>query len=162
MQRNSSYLQILEVIVILGFLFLYQLLSSVFSTLPPLLGLFFTYAVVKHWEKDRSYKDYSIGWYIAICYLFLIEQIHGFELFSVAISFGIFYYFLFDTLVENIKFRDLSLMISVLYGYLATFFVSNFLSYLKDESYLNFGFEYVTFIFIEATLSLLLFKGRII
>lgn len=162
MQRNSSYLQVLEFVCLPIALILYQFLSSVFSSLPPLLGLFFTYAIIKHYEKDVTYKDYSSGWYIAVVYLFVIEQIHGFKPLSVGIFFGIYYYFLFDYIVKSIKFRDLALMITAAFGYIGTFLTSNFLSYLNNDSYLVFGFEYVTFIFIEATLSLLLFKGRII
>lgn len=162
MQRSSSYLQILEFVVLPTALILYQLLSSVFSSFPPLLGLFFTYAIVKRYEKDVTYKDYTSGWYIAIIYLFIAEQIHGFKTFSVGIVFGIYYHFLFDYVVRSVKFRDLALMITAAFGYIGAFLMSNFLSYLSDSSYLVFGFEYVTFIFIEATLSLLLFKGRIV
>lgn len=162
MQRSSSNLQALEAVFLATFTLGYQLVSSVFGSIPPLIGLFFTYAIVKHYEKDVTYKDYSLGWYIAMFYLFIAEQIHGFELFSIAISFGIFYYFFFEKLLDIVKFRDICLMIIAAYGYIATFLVSNFLSYLKDESYLVFGPEYIAYIFVESIISLLLFKGRII
>ncbi|NLY04290.1 MAG: hypothetical protein GXZ15_05595 [Campylobacter sp.] len=162
MQRSSSDLQILKTFVLVIFLLGYQLLSSIFNTIPPLIGFCFTYVIVLHYEKDASYKDYSLWWYMTVFYLFIAEQIHGFELFSVAIAFGIFYYFLLDIVLANVKFRDICLMIITACGYIGTFFVSNFLTYLKDGVYLTFGFEYVMYIFIEALFALLVFKGRIL
>lgn len=162
MQRNSSDIQVLKTFLLFAFLFFYQIFSTIYPALPPLLGLFFTYAVVLCYEKEKSYEDFNFKWYVAILYLFYAEQIHGFELFSVAIAFGIVYRFLLIPTLDLVKIRDVSLMIFTALGYTLTFLTSNFLSYLKGNEYLSFSYEYIMYIVFEMMVCVLAFKGRIV
>ena len=162
MQRNSSDIYFLKNIVFFITILFYQILSSIYVNLPPLIGLSFAYVVILAYEKDKSYQDYTHGWYQAILYLFIAEQMHGFELFSVAIAFVIFYYLFFEISLENIRLRNVFLVFLVTAGYVGTFFISNFISYLKDGHYMSFGVEYLTYIVVESALAILFLKGRIL
>ena len=162
MQRNSRDIYIVKSIVFFISILFYQLLSSIYATIPPLIGLFFVYAVVLNYEKERSYQDYTHEWYQVILYLFIAEQMHGFELFSAAIAFGLFYYIFFEFSLDRIRFKTLFLIYLTIMGYLSVFLVSNTLSYFKDAEYLNFGVEYLAYMVAESLLVLFFFKGRIL
>lgn len=101
MQRSSSAIYNFRVCCFASHFNLISAFKPVFSSFPIHFGLFFTYAIVKRYEKDKTYKDYTSGWYIAIIYSFIAEQIHGFKTFSVGIVFGIYYHFLFDYVVRS-------------------------------------------------------------
>ncbi|PSM51868.1 hypothetical protein CRN67_06785 [Campylobacter blaseri] len=129
---------------------------------PPLIGFFFTYTVILNYEKIKNYKDYNSEWYQSIFFILIAEILHGFEVFSTAIFFSIFYYFIFTWLLLKVKFRNLFLVILVIIGYLGSFMASNLVLHIKDESFLPIGYEYIFYILIESVFVLLVFKGRII
>ncbi|MSN96019.1 hypothetical protein F1B92_02225 [Campylobacter sp. FMV-PI01] len=137
------------------------MLSSVFQGLAPLIGLFFSYCVILRYEKEKSHQDYNHKWYYVIFFLFFAEQIHGFELFSVAIFFGFFWNFCFGYLFSWIKIKNLFLILLVFFGYLGIFLVSNLLCYIKNEDFLEFSYEYLIYIVIESFLAFIFLRGRI-
>lgn len=162
MQRNSRNKNTLKNLVFLVFLFLYEILTSIYATLPPFIGLFFAYAVILKYEKDKNYGVFTHEWYQTLIFLFFAEQIHGFELFSVAISFFIFYYFLFKFSFEGFKLRNLFLTFLVFYGYISIFLISNLISYFVGNSYLDLTYEYLMYFVFESAVCVLVFKDRII
>lgn len=162
MQRNSCDIRVIKSIIFFVFILFYQIISSMYATVPPLIGLFFAYAVVLNYEKNKNHVDYNHEWYQAIIYLFLAEQIHGFELFSIAIFFWLFYCIAFEYSLENIRLRNMFLVFLTVNGYLGTFLVSNLISYLKDGAYIYFEPEYATYMIIESAFAILFLKGRIL
>ncbi|CZE49252.1 hypothetical protein [Campylobacter geochelonis] len=162
MQRNRNDIYFLKNAMFVILIVSYQVIASLFQSIPPLIGLFFAYVVILNYEKERNYKDFTHHWYQSIAYLFLAEQVHGFELFSVAITFGIFYYFVFDYLLTSLKFRNLLLVILVCVGYIGTFLVSNLISYMKNSPKLELSYEYGFYILVESAIAFLLFRGRIL
>jgi len=130
--------------------------------LPPLIGLFFAYLIVLQYEKDESHKDFPINWYVCIGFLLICEQTHNFRLFSIGISFVIFYYFIFDYLLENIKFRNILLIVTVISGYILALGISNLLSYIMQIPYLPLGEEYALYMLVESLLATICLKGRIL
>ena len=93
MQRSSSNLYALTNAILTAFLFAYLILTSMNQSLPPLMGLFFVYLIILRFENENKFKDYGKGWSIGIIYLFIAEQLHGFNLFSVLITYILFYVF---------------------------------------------------------------------
>lgn len=161
MQRNrSNFYIIIDLLFALSFV-IYLVTSALFQFLPPLLGLFFLHIVVLNFEKDAKFKKNSFSFYFSIFYLFFCEQVHGFELFSVLLTYIIFYYFCFEISAKLIKFRNALIILSVFIGYFGTFLMSNFISYIKKSQYLNFGEEYMFYIVFEAILGFILFRGRL-
>ena len=55
MQRNSRDKYALKNLVFWVFLFFYEILTSIYTSLPPFIGLFFAYAVILKYEKDKNY-----------------------------------------------------------------------------------------------------------
>ncbi|MCZ6132358.1 hypothetical protein O6B97_04015 [Campylobacter ureolyticus] len=162
MQRNSRDKYTLKNLVFWVFLFFYEILTSIYTSLPPFIGLFFAYAVILKYEKDKNYEDFTSKWYQTIIFLFFAEQLHGFELFSIAISFCVFYYFIFKFSFEGFKLRNIFLTFLVFYGYISTFLVSNLISYFNSNQVLNLTYEYLMYAVFESAVCVLLFKDRII
>ena len=125
MQRNRSYLYTLTNIFLVACLFIYLILTSMNQFLPPLIGLFFVHQIVLKFENENKFKSYGTMWYIGIIYLFIAEQIHGFNFLSIAITYIIFYMFVFDFSIKFIKFRNLIIAIYIAMGYICSFLMSN-------------------------------------
>ena len=162
MQRNRSNLYAITNAFLIACLFIYLIITSMNQKLPPLIGLFFLHQIVLRFENENKFKSYGAMWYIGILYLFIAEQIHGFHLFSIAVTFIIFYLFIFEISIKFIKFRNLLIALYVVIGYAGTFLVSNTISYAKKSGYLVFGSEYLWYIFIEILIGLLIFRGRLV
>ena len=162
MQRSSSNIYALTNAILTAFLFAYLILTSMNQSLPPLMGLFFVYLIILRFENENKFKDYGKGWYIGIIYLFIAEQLHGFNLFSVLITYILFYVFIFEISVKFIKFRNLLIMLYIVIGYVGVFLTSNAISYIKKSGYLVFGTEYFTYIVVEILIGVIIFRGRLV
>ena len=162
MQRSRSYLYAITNAALIALLFAYLILTSMNQNLPPLMGVFFVNLIVLRFENENKFKSYGTLYYLSILYLFVAEQIHGFHLFSVAITFIIFYLFIFEISVKFIKFRNLLIVFYVIIGYVGVFLVSNTVSYIKKSGYLVFGNEYFLYIFVEILIALLIYRGRLV
>ena len=162
MQRNRTYLYLIaDTLFSAGVLF-YLLLSAVYRGLPPLIGFFFTAMVVQKYENDVKFKKFGFSWFFSIFYLFCAEQIHGFNLFSVAIAYCIFYFVVYENSFKYIKFRNFLICFYVMISYVLVFVVSNTISAIKKSEYLPLSGEYLNYIVIEILLALLFFKGRLV
>jgi len=145
-----------------AFLIVYQIFASANRFFPLLIGLFFVYLIILTYERDKSYTTFNSHWYLGLIYMIFCEQMHGFKLFSTVISYLIFYHFLFDYLMEKITIRPLLLFITVTFGYLCSFAVSNAISYMLNDDYMKFGSEFAVFICIEYALVFVLFRERVL
>ncbi|MCR4941644.1 MAG: hypothetical protein K5978_02470 [Campylobacter sp.] len=162
MRRNSSDLRYIGYAFSIILLFAYEIATAKYIFLPPLFGVFFTYMIFEYSRKRRTYMDLNFGWYLSIAFLLFAEQVHGFHIFSSIIAFFVFFYILVEWLFSTLKYRITLLAIFVSVGYIGTYGVSSFVSYMLNENYLYFDREYIAYIWIEFLISIILFKERIV
>ncbi len=162
MRRNSSNLRYLGNFLGIIALFAYEVATTMYSVLPPLIGVFFTYLIFEYSKKRKRYTEFDFGWYLSIAFLIFAEQIHGFYIFSSIVAFFIFFYFMVDWLFATFKSRLLLLAVFVSAGYVGTYAVSSLMSYIQNSTMLYFGSEYLVFISVEFLISIVLFKERIV
>ena len=162
MQRNRFNFRFIKDAFSILMLFCYEIATMTFGVLPPLFGLFFAYVTILEYEKHEKHIALGASWYVAVVFLLCAEQFHGYALFSVALSFFIFYFFIFDYLLENIKFRNLLLVVIVCVAYLLIIAFNNLFCYILQQDSVSIGYEYLIFMSVESALALLLFRGRIL
>ncbi len=162
MQRNRFNFRFIKDTFSILMLFCYEIATMVSGVLPPLFGLFFAYVTILEYEKHEKHIAFGASWYVAVAFLLCAEQFHGYALFSVALSFFIFYFFIFDYLLENIKFRNLLLVVIVCVAYLLIIAFNNLFCYILQQDSMSIGYEYLIFMSVESALALLLFRGRIL
>ena len=161
MRRLSAEKRFLRQLAWVAFLALYQSITTVFTHLPPLIGIFFTYMIVLTLQKQKTLKGFGKEWYFCLFYLTFAEQAHGFALFSATIAFMLFYYFMSDWLIVTLKSRELLAVGFVASGYVWTCATSSFISYAANLPMLNFDYEYLIYIGVESVLAVVLFRGRL-
>ena len=162
MQRNRFNFRFIKDTFSILMLFCYEIATMVSGVLPPFFGLFFAYVTILEYEKHEKHIAFGASWYVAVAFLLCAEQFHGYALFSVALSFFIFYFFIFDYLLENIKFRNLLLVVIVCVAYLLIIAFNNLFCYILQQDSVSIGYEYLIFMSVESALALLLFRGRIL
>ena len=162
MQRNRFNFRFIKDTFSILMLFCYEIATMVSGVLPPLFGLFFAYVTILEYEKHEKHIAFGASWYVTVVFLLCAEQFHGYALFSVALSFFIFYFFIFDYLLENIKFRNLLLVVIVCVAYLLIIAFNNLFCYILQQDSVSIGYEYLIFMSVESALALLLFRGRIL
>ncbi|MDR2100201.1 MAG: hypothetical protein LBP40_05185 [Campylobacteraceae bacterium] len=151
MRRNSSYNKYLKLSILALVLLLYQIFSSVYIFLSPLVGFFFAY-MVKNFKRD------NLEVYLAFLYLCFFELNQGFYLFSIAALFAVFYTFLkprIDAVFEN---RLWIVVITVASAYLGMFLINIFLAYIFNHEFFTLGIAYFFYIIVDTILSILLLK----
>ncbi|WP_297193286.1 hypothetical protein [uncultured Campylobacter sp.] len=156
----NHYIDGTYVFVGLCFVF-YQILSSVFSYFPLMLGFFFCYMFYLLQESEKSLYNLDFRWYFSLCYLLLIDITHDFYLFSSWFSFFIFYYFLADWLKINFKIGKFLPIIFVFCAYFLLFSIDNLLSYVDNNGIHLFGIELLITVFMEFILAYIFFKDSI-
>lgn len=150
---NALALSLLFVAIIV-----YEMLSTAFLFLPPLMGVIFTYLVEKRHEAQKLLSGVATPWFVSFAMLIFAEQLHGFVLFSSAISYMLFYYIFYEWVVINFKGRLIQLAIFNAVAYIGTWSISNLVLYVLDRELLRYSVEYVYFIIAESVLCLLIFK----
>ncbi len=161
MQRNRSNLRPIKRAAAVLALFAYEIATARFGYLPPLLGAIFVYLIASYLHFQKSYERLKTDWYVAWAAMIFTEQIHGFYLFSSAIAFLLFYYFIADKLCVSVKSRGLLILIYVCGAYACTLGVNNLMAYVKNDEILGVGAEYALYILLEAAIMSLFFKGRL-
>ncbi len=139
----------------------YQVISSVFSYLPLMLGFFFCYMFYLLQESERSLYNLDFRWYFSLFYLLLVDITHDFYLFSSYFSFFLFYYFLADWLKVNFKIGKFLPILFVFSAYFLLFFIDNLLSYVDNNNLSSVGLEFLSTICIESLLAYIFFKDSI-
>lgn len=162
MQRNSTHLQILKYTFFVLFFVIYQIFSSTLQAVPPGFAFIFCIVLFITYEHERTFTSFGFEWFFSIVMLIFCSQMHGFELFSEVIAFVIYCVFLFKWVTYNVKFINLFLFLTVAYAYIATFLISNLLSYFDDGAYMSFGIEYVAYILIEFAFAFVFFRSKTI
>ncbi|WP_107790877.1 hypothetical protein [Campylobacter concisus] len=144
------------------FLLSYEIATTQFGFLPPLIGIFFTYMILEYSRKQKQYDEFKPSWYFSLVFLVFAEQIHGFYLFSTIIAFLLFYNFVLDWLYTTMKWRNCLLIIFVASGYVLTFLVNNLFAYVLNEPNLTFSAEYLFFIALESVFAIVLFRDKVL
>ncbi|WP_273402818.1 hypothetical protein [Campylobacter avium] len=140
----------------------YQILSSIFSYMPLMLGFFFCYMYCLLQERDKSLYDLDFRWYFSVFYILFIDITHDFYLFSSLFAFLCFHYFFADWLKVNFKIGKLLPIVFVVCAYALLIFFDNLLSYLDNKKLSIFSLNYLLFILcIESFLSYIFFKDKI-
>jgi hypothetical protein len=153
MRRNSSHNRYLKLFVLALVLLFYQIFSSVYVFLSPLVGFFFVY-IVKNFKRD------NLEVYSAFLYLCFFELNQGFYLFSIVLLFAIFYYFLklrIEAIFEN---KIWIIVITIVIVYFGIFLINTFLAYLFESEFFYFGIAYFFYIIIDTILSIFLLKNN--
>lgn len=161
MRRNSSDLQFVGYAFGILLLFAYEVATTLFVYLPPLIGLFFTYMVIEYLRWSKSYVEFGFGWYLSIAFLLFAEQVHGYYIFSSLVAFFIFFYFMVDWLFATMKYRKTLLVIIVAFGYLSTYGVSNLINYIQNLPFLYIGYEYGVYVVLESILAIIFLRERV-
>lgn len=154
-----SELKIIRLFLAIFLLFAYQAMATI-SHLPPLLGVFFVYLIDLNLRREKRILNNEYELYFCIFYLILIEQTHGFTLFSSILGCMFFYYFFSDYLLVTLKSRILLIASFVVSGYIATFVVSFLFGYIGSFETVRFSEEILSYIAIEAVIAIVLFKER--
>ena len=150
MQKTfAGELKFLKIFLFVVFLFAYQGTTTV-TTLPPLLGVFFTYLIYLNLRREKRLLVNEYELYFCIFYLIFIEQLGCI----------FFYYFMFDYLSVTLKSRVLLIGSFTIYAYLFTFAASLLLGYAGDFQTPGFGYETAIYAAIEAVIAIILFKER--
>lgn len=151
MRRNSSYNRYLKLSILALVLLLYQIFSSVYIFLSPLVGFFFAY-IVKNFKRD------NLEIYLVFLYLCFFELNQGFYLFSIVLLFAIFYNFLKPRIEAIFESRLWIIAITVASAYLGMFFINTFLAYLFNHEFFSFGIAYFFYTIMDTILSTLLLR----
>lgn len=162
MRRNSSYLSSIKYAISVLTLFIYQIFT-VIMPLPPLIGVVFCYMIIILLKKEKTLGGFNKDWYVCIAYLFFIEQIHGFYLFSILIAFLLFYNFFLDWLLVNMKYRFFVLIIITISAYISVFLINQLFVYMQNsDEFFHFDREFLIFMTVESLISILLFREKIL
>ncbi|MDY0237894.1 MAG: hypothetical protein RBS42_03425 [Campylobacterales bacterium] len=162
MRRDSLNLLSLKNIALVSFLILYQVATSFFPLLSPLLGLFFTYGILIKEREVKSLKSLDLEKYFAISYVIFIELSKGFFLFSTILFYIFYYSMVVEWIKSTFKCRPCIVIIFVSSGYIGVLATNNLLAYIVNRPFFHFSFEYIVYIAIDSFLAILLFKDRIL
>ena len=53
----------------------YEIATTQFGFLPPLIGIFFTYMILEYSRKQKQYDEFKPSWYFSLVFLVFAEQI---------------------------------------------------------------------------------------
>ncbi len=162
MQRDRANLSSLRFTAFCVLLVAYEIASAATQFLPPLIGVMFAYLVIQKATLDRDLDELSAREYLGFGFLVFAELLHGFMLFSCALAFLVFYYFIYDWLIVNFKYRQLLLGVFVFAGYAGALIVSDLILYVMNEAHLSLNYRYLAFALVESVLATALFKDKIL
>ena len=69
LRRKSPNALSLSYLIFIGIAVIYEMLSTAFIYLPPLMGVFFTYIIIKKKEAGRLLSGLSTPWFISFGFL---------------------------------------------------------------------------------------------
>lgn len=162
MRRDRTHIYSLKTLFLVSVLILYQFGTSLYPFFSPLLGLFFSYAIVlKEWEA-KTLKVDSLQRYFILFYVVLVELNKGFYLFSTLIFFLFFYTMVVDWMKHVFKCRPCILAIFVASGYVGVYLTNNLLAYIMNMPFYSFSWEYGLYIVTDAIIAIVLFRDRLL
>lgn len=160
MRRNSSDKKDIIVISEFFLLIIYQVVTSIYGFLTPLLGICFCYLVVLKTQASKQFKKDETQFYLLVLYIIFIELNKGFYLFSSLITLFLFFEFFsewINSLFKNINFKISAYVIS---GYVGIYGINNLFAYILNEDFFHLGFEYIFYICSDILLSIMILGDR--
>ncbi len=137
---------------------LYEMLSTAFIYLPPLIGVFFSYLILSKSDAQRSLSGLAGYWYLAFAFLLFAEQLNGFTFLSSVVVFFVFYYIMQDWLIINVKSQFFMFVMFNFSAYFGMFFISNLFLYIVDSQLLSYSHVLLYYAVIESIFSFWFFK----
>lgn len=150
---NKNYLSIALLSLCMGF---YLIMSSLYTSLPIFVGLFFVYIMVNYEnEKEKLFV------FLAFLYLTIFDLNKGFYLFSSLLTFVLFYN-LFASKIKNfLTCGNCILAIYIIVAYIGHYLVNTFIAYILNQDAPLFSQDYLYYMLIDFILGIILFKGKI-
>ncbi|MBE0496568.1 MAG: hypothetical protein IBX45_09180 [Campylobacterales bacterium] len=161
MRRNRADLLSLKNGALVGALVLYQIATSLYPLLSPLIGFFFCYALLLKEEEEKTMKEYFWERNAIFGYLIFTELSKGFYLFSTLIFFFLFYTLVVDWMKSAFKCRPCILVAFVASGYLGVLATNNLFAYILNEAFFMLGWEYLIYIIFDAFVAIIVFRDRL-
>lgn len=158
MRRKSPNALSLSFLIFIGFATIYEMLSTAFIYLPPLMGVFFSYIIIKKKEAGRLLSGLAMPWFICFGFLIFAEQLHGFFFLSSVLAYILFYNIFYEWIVVNIKGKFLVLLCFNAGAYASIWGISNFIYNLIDLPLMRYSYEYLYTVGIETILSYFVFR----
>ena len=143
-------------------LVIYQISTSLYTYLTPLLGLFFCYVILLKDDEERTKEERPLEWYLAFSYIIFIELNKGFYLFSSIIFFMLFYTIMVDWMRTAFKCKNCILIAFITSGYLGIYGMNNLLAYVMNESFFVIGWEYALYIACDSIIAAIIFRDRML
>lgn len=137
---------------------LYEMLSTAFIYLPPLMGVFFSYLILSKSDAQRSLSGLAGYWYLAFAFLLFAEQLNGFTFLSSVVVFFVFYYIMHDWLIINVRNQFFMFVMFNFSAYFGMFFISNLFLYIVDSQLLSYSHVLLYYAVIESIFSFWFFK----
>lgn len=137
---------------------LYEMLSTAFIYLPPLIGVFFSYLILSKSDAQRSLSGLAGYWYLAFAFLLFAEQLNGFTFLSSVVVFFVFYYIMQDWLIINVKSQFFMFVMFNFSAYFGMFSISNLFLYIVDSQLLSYSHFLLYYAVIESIFSFWFFK----
>ncbi len=147
-----------------GFIFLiiYQILTSLYVYLTPLIGASFCYLVLNKERERNTHIDLTSYRYLVLSYLVFADLNKGFYLFSGVIFFYLFYYIFAEWLQTSFKCKNCVIIAYVASGYFGIFGINNLLAYMLNETFFSFGWEYGVYIISDIVISIVMLKDKML
>lgn len=155
MRRSSSDKKYIKTFLFAVFIVFIQILSSVYTIIPPLFGLFFCYIVI---NIDNEEKIFFVA--LSFLYLIFFDLNKGFYLFSSVVFFIVFYYFIEDKIQNFTNCGNCILTGYIATAYLGHFATNNLISYVLNLPFYHLGYEYIYYILFDCFFSYILFEVK--
>ena len=162
MRRDRSHKTSLSYLWLTLGLIIYQISTSLYTFLTPLMGLFFCYVILLKDDEEKTKEDRPLESYLAFGYLIFAELNKGFYLFSTIIFFMIFYAVMVDWMRTAFKCKNCILVAFVASGYFGIYGMNNLLAYVMNESFFVIGWEYGLYILCDSLIAIIVFRDRLL
>ena len=129
MRRNSSTQNFVDICLIIGFLLIYDALSSMQLILPPLFGILFL-TFVKLFESERYYSLFAF-----VITLGIMEINKGFAPGTLFVVYCLVYIFVYDRLEKMFRFVNIFELIYTPIIYVALLVLNSFISFGDEASF---------------------------
>lgn len=131
MRRNSSTQNFVDICLFIGFLLIYDALSSMQLILPPLFGILFL-SFVKLFEGERYYSLFAF-----VITLGIMEANKGFAPGTLFVVYCLIYIFVFNRIEKMFRFVNIFKLIYTPIIYVALLILNSFISFGDESSFLT-------------------------
>lgn len=131
MRRNSSSQNFVDICLFIGFLLIYDALSSMQLILPPLFGILFL-SFVKLFENERYYSLFAF-----VITLGIMESSKGFAPGTLFAVYCLVYIFVFNRIEKMFRFVNLFELIYIPIIYILLLIANSFITFGDSVSFLS-------------------------